>query len=177
MLPSQTKFTPTPNQKVLILEHVCYEINSFLDLIKTYHPITKQNSPSDNYQLEILLLHSRVLIEFFENKKRSTYQKNGKKIENKDVLPNDFGFPARSVEIPSGYYKRMNTALAHLSYSRIDDDPEWNLSNMYLPLLKRCEEFVNHILSSQSKMLDAEKTQKWELLNKKLKETLGQEAR
>ena len=65
-----------------------------------------------------MLVHVRVLKDFFEQKNRKVRRDGKNEVELDDVLSSDLGFPATPLELPEEYQARINTEIVHLSYSR-----------------------------------------------------------
>ena len=96
-----------------------------------------------NAYLESMLVHVRVLKDFFE---RSTRKFNPKtQQEQDDVLSSDFGFRAAPVGLPEEIQTRINKELVQLSYSRSKrvtiEEKNWNFAPL-LPLVIRSIEFI-----------------------------------
>src|SRR5262249_47048867 len=95
-----------------------------------------------NALVESMLIHGRAGQGFFEDTGRRAWRG----IERDDILSSDFGFPARPLALPVDYRSRINTEVAHLSYTRARrasiKDREWEPVS-FLPLLIRCIEFID----------------------------------
>lgn len=131
-------YSPDARERAAVLRHICYEIEqiAFLAMIPPGVGVEA------NARTESWLLHVRNLRAFFEDSKRS---RGG---ENDDVLCEDFGFPAESLNLPPGTRERLHRRLAHLSYSRVwhtEDDTRWPRQLM-IPVLERSIAFALHVL-------------------------------
>ena len=93
---NQDQIFPTSEQKEKILDAVFYEIEQLLFACSYKSGIINV----DNALLESTLLHSRVLLDFYEKSKRRTRRKGKQTIEMDDVLAEDFDFQARVIQIP-----------------------------------------------------------------------------
>jgi len=151
------KFIPADEQLMNMLPHIHHEIFQMTETLWTGTSMLKDLSGKvcqmqlENDLWRSCLIHARILLDFFEFEKRRTrYDK-----EMDDVLSADYGFQAQKVEIVSHYRVMMNRDLAHLTYSRADRKVAEYLSpitKVFLPLLQRCAEFSEHLLSTD--MLD-----------------------
>lgn len=161
-------FDPDSRQRFVALGHVCYEIEQIAALVAKYRLITRPERLDDNTQLEMLLLHLRVLLDFFEDENRRTKPRVNPPEEDDDVLAKDFGFGVADIDIPKHYRERLNKDLAHLTYSRAGET--WVIDDIARPLLSRCQKFAAHVLRSQtgSLQLDAESRARWAELNQEL---------
>lgn len=141
--------TPTTAQRISILPHVRYEIEILFGM-----PAVKGNTHVENAMLESLLVHARVLKEFFDSKSR--YKDN--------VIPSDFGFTSEDTGISQDVVGRMHKDLAHLSYSRLDRTPDtkrWVFKNFIPKLKTRCVDFAYYLLNECDLDIPAEEKQKW----------------
>jgi hypothetical protein len=173
---------PSNSQRKDALGHVRYEIEQLVELTAKYQPITKPIRLGDNAELETLLLHVRVLLDFFQHGTRTRKPRKriflfslwfiqlslGEAEELDDVLAMDFEFKARDIPIPKKHQGRLNKELAHLTYSRAG--ARWVIVDIAKPLLERCKEFTMHVLSSRvvALYLDDTARDKWVKLDRKL---------
>ena len=136
-------YRPTADELLKALDAVYYEIKQLVDMIAptTGHPAL------DNAVVESRLLHVRNLLDFFAFDSR----------KNDDVLGTHYGFPLSPVAIDETYDSRLNKDLAHLTYSRTkrtQATKPWPVHLVVVPVLKRCSEFIAHILETRSVFAD-----------------------
>ncbi len=135
-------FVPTQDQKSKAPDMVIYEIQMFfysLDVWRCNPNISNQlGGFLHNACLEVTLVHSRVLLGFFEC--------SSTKRHNDDVLSVDIGFPDKPIEQSKKLRQDINKRLAHLTYSRLSfqdkEAMDWSYE-LFEPLEKRCNEFLN----------------------------------
>src|SRR5215468_6524119 len=150
-------YTPTDDEKLHALGHVYYEIEQFYNCIVLQGlQVQMPNGTSPEIQkafqkafqnacLESMLVHVRVLKDFFEQASRRVDRKTQQEMD--DVLSSDFGFKkaATIVELPQETQRRINKELVHLTYSRQKretfDEKKWDFDPI-LPLVMRCIEFM-----------------------------------
>jgi hypothetical protein len=153
-------FTPTQEEKASALSDVAYEVEQILyDLnsLKRLDNPTSTNQLEVNAHLEALLLHTRVLLDFFEHPTR----------EQDDVLATDYEFSARDIGIDGKFRGRLNKDLAHLTYSRqkrLGDAKSWNIAELLSPLLERFSEFADHVVATWLDFLLPHQRTRWERL-------------
>ena len=141
------QFVPTSDQKKKILKAIFYEIEQLLFACSYKSGIINV----DNALLESTLLHSRVLLDFYEKSKRRTRRKGKQTIELDDVLAEDFDFHARDIQIPRNDRARLNKDLAHITYSRTSrtsGDKWWDIGQVVFPILHRSIEFLEHLIGN-----------------------------
>ena len=149
-----TTFTPSQTQLTGALDDIAYETEQLIGIC--FHMIRHGPGPEQataenqeailtaNVYLEAFLLHTRVLLDFFESRTRSSRHGN----ELDDVLALDYGFPATPVGIDRRLRERINQDLTHLSYSRTlrqGSAKDWLPEPMARALLARCDEFAAHL--------------------------------
>jgi hypothetical protein len=128
-------FAPTTSQKVLALdEHVHYEIEQFvIGIACMFGKVANQYS--ENVLVEATLVHTRILLDFFQTKEAKRFKD--------DVLAADYDFPVSPVGIPKADEDRLNKEVAHLTYSRLKvKDKRWNWEVIAPPMLERIAEFI-----------------------------------
>lgn len=139
------RYTPTDEDKAEALGSVFYEIQQ---LWASSHLIGRQALVMNAF-LESMLVHVRVLLDFFERDTRSVFGPPSNRSENDDVLSTDYGFGARPVDLHPQYRTRLNKDLAHLSYSRnkrqLPGDKSWPRQEVIRPLIERCIEFIDSL--------------------------------
>jgi hypothetical protein len=136
------RYTPSEIEKDRALGDVFYEIQQLW--ISTH--LTTDNPLVNNAFLESSLVHVRVLLDFFERSKRSTWRDGKEYHENDDVLSVDYEFEARPINITEIYRQRLNKDLVHLAYSRGSRLPEsrgWPREEVVIPIIERSIEFID----------------------------------
>ena len=102
-------------------------------------------------------MHTRVLLDFFQKPNR----------KKKDVLAIDYDFGLQQIDIEDKYKTRLDTELAHLTYSRLERGPmekDWDLSPIMQKMISPIKEFINHLLKSDYLLLDSKEYQEWKQL-------------
>jgi hypothetical protein len=133
-------YIPTQDEKTAGLGAALYEMGQFCNCV-AYLP-----QPLDpaviNALVESMLIHFRVLLDFFE---RANRRKDRSGAEYDDVLSSDFGYPPSPVALPTNYRSGINTEITHLSYARARrlrrEDKTWE-SAALLPLVTRSIDFI-----------------------------------
>jgi hypothetical protein len=141
------KYSLPPHQPTAVLREVVYQIEVLV--------ATSNAGTSDTLinvaLLESRLLHTKNLIDFFEKTRHTTPLPFRVKIANRDALAQDYGFPARPVAISDQNKQRLNKAVAFMTRERnryrLPDDMYWLSHFTLLPLLIRCKEFVEYLLT------------------------------
>src|SRR5262245_479409 len=111
-MPKTIPYTPDEVERTHGLSAVLYEMQQYcicMNWLRELADLSLQNA-----LVESMLIHVRALQDFFEATSRRTWRG----IEHDDILSSDFGFPARPLALPTDYRSRINTELAHLSYTR-----------------------------------------------------------
>ena len=138
-----TTFNPTLAQRLSALdEHVHYEISQLIQ-----SNVSTGNQGIDNALLESALVHMRALLDFFEHSKRSRFHNT----EMDDVLSLDYYFPAEKIALPELYRQKLNKDLAHITYSRGKrsiSDKNWPNDQVFPPMLNRCQEFIEFLITN-----------------------------
>ncbi len=83
------------------------------------------------------------------------------------MIPSDFGFDAKSVDIPKNISKRFNKDLSHISYSRLKQTPEtqkWTYADFINPIKSRCIEFARFIINNYKDKMSKGELSRWENL-------------
>ena len=154
--PPPVRFVPTEADRIGSLTHVAYEMEQIRDLLSTF---PREQGLQMNAWLEALLIHVRLLLDFFEYTRRSVTKGQ----ENDDVLACDYGFPASHVEISTIFRERLNKDLAHLSYSRqkrLGAAKQWDVRDLS-PLLVRCREFAEHVCENWADKVSPDVRARW----------------
>jgi hypothetical protein len=139
------RYNPTTTEKADALGSVFYELQQ---LWLSSHLIGEPQAVMNAF-LESMLVHVRVLLDFFERDQRSTYRSELGPTENDDVLACDFGFQASPVDLNRTYRARLNKDLVHLAYSRntrqLPDEKAWPRRDVVRPLIERAIEFIDSL--------------------------------
>jgi hypothetical protein len=152
-------YTPTPTETAAALSDVAYEIEQILGGLVTWAPT---DPVTHNARLEALLLHTRVVLEFFEHSRR----------ERDNVLAIDYQFSARAVPLDSKLRERLNKDLVHLTYSRqqrLGPAKNWNLKQLLTPLLECSRQFADHVVATRLNSLPADQQERWQKLSGSMK--------
>lgn len=130
---------PSEEERRKIVKKIIYE---FEMLEYCYEKLSKSRSKNGGMQnlfIEGFLLHARILKGFFVDKKRKD-----------DVSATDFVDSQKWMEVKSKlcYYleenrERLNKYLAHLSYSRLQNDKQWEYKKIYDELVEAWKKFYN----------------------------------
>ena len=137
----RVEYRPTAVAKTHALGPVYYEIQQFCKsaLLRLDAP---SFTPEANAYLESMLVHVRVLTDFFGRATRPT--RNGEELD--DVLSCDFKFPATPLGLPEDYQTRINKELVHLTYTRAtrvtNEEKNWEFVPL-VRLVNRCIEFMD----------------------------------
>lgn len=153
-------YNPTTDEVAGALPHVAYEVKQTLGLLQNLNSCT--DGYTKNARLEALLLHARVLLDFFEHTRR----------EKDNVLATAYGYPASEIKIDDGLRNRLNKDLAHLTYSRLQRqgaETNWDLGSLLKPILVRFSEFADHVVETKLNMLPAAEQTRWRVLAATLK--------
>lgn len=156
-------YQPTADEKSAALFDVAYEVEQIIALTASWPP---QHGLQENAWLEATLIHTRLLLDFFEHSSRSVRRDR----ENNDVLAADYGFPSTAVAINAAFRDRINKDVAHLSYSRqqrVGSGKTWDLRDLR-PLLDRGKEFAEYVNAHWASQLSAEQITRWCELARKL---------
>jgi len=105
------------------------------------------HDPTDYCQWEMInfsrMGHARVLYVFLETKTEDR--------SKDDVLAEDYGFRAESIDLPPKDRRRLNKDLFHLTYSRLRHTPASKLwpDSILSRLLEPCLRFMEHVRSQE----------------------------
>jgi len=159
-----TPYTPGEDEMLHALGHVYYEIQQFYWCIVLQSQMPKETFRAiQNAYFESMLVHVRVLKDFFEQPSRRVDRKTQQEMD--DVLSSDFGFKkaAMIVELPQETQRRINKELVHLTYSRQKrvtfDEKKWDFDPI-LPLVMRCIEFMQSRTDEELQRMDVYRVQK-----------------
>jgi hypothetical protein len=137
---------PTTDQICGALEHVRYEIESFLQTPEYDHS-NKALEESVEFRK---MAHCRVLHEFLtmQAQKRDSDTRYGD-----NIVSEDYGFTAKEVypKDRRALLDRFNKDLFHLTYERLKRTPQtkpWPRHLLFPPVAQRAREFIEHILTN-----------------------------
>ena len=144
---------PTPDQIAQALEHVRYEIESFLQT----PDYCRSNKALEESVYFRKMAHCRVLYDFFTTKEEDRNQRND------DIVSEDFCFQAQELygDKPRELLDRFNKHLFHLTYDRLNRTPDtkaWPMDLLFPPVAQRSREFIYHILRNSALGVSAELT-------------------
>jgi len=139
------------------LDEIYYEMVQFVRLIKEKAP----NETVSNALVESRLLHVRNLVELFKHKDHP----------DDNILATHYGFPRNPIEIDK-YGTDLNKCLAHLTYSRVGVNQRWPRDKVDVPVLRRCIEFIDHILRERQSFAQTGPNN-WSDLKQELQEELS----
>ena len=149
-------FRPTPEQVDAAIDpRVLHEMRQLTTLLSKWPEWNRSCHSNKCACLESLLLHARVLKDFFE--------KSARQGNHDDVLAVDYGFLAKPVELGGSVSERLNKDLAHLTYASVLrplEGKQWT-SDMLAPLIERCNEFILFILKTRGPNWTDSQVQPW----------------
>ena len=141
---------PTEQQIADGMRLVHYEMWRLLSVCN----LTGKTEDEERVYLEAVLVHVRILIEFF-----------AKKVPTDDSMHHThYGVSVPPVELDGNYIRRLHKDLSHLSYDRLKRHEKWNLKNVIPPVIKRCIDFMRKVLDSPPEGAKPEELRKWEEL-------------
>ncbi|MGD0814194.1 MAG: hypothetical protein ABSA83_11360 [Verrucomicrobiota bacterium] len=156
-------WAPSQQEIADILPHVRYEIEHAF--------FAPKDVPNDWHIRESLylamLMHSRLLLDFFEYTHRNP--KRGRK--KHDVLCDDFHFPSTLVQLSLDAEERLDRDIAHLTYFRLRHTAAtkpWPVDDILRPLRDRATDFVAHVIKNPPPTSAPEEIEKWKFLYQKL---------
>jgi len=151
----------TDDDRANALDDLYYEIQQLCISIQLLHERVGHSDAARNAFLESALVHFRVVLDFFEPRKR----------KDDDVLCSDYGFEPRDVELDAEVRKRLNKRLMHLSYlrarQRSAEDKAWALPAEARPLVSRSIEFIAFLGSEDVRLGDKSRSD-WQRLREVL---------
>jgi hypothetical protein len=143
-------YIPTPDEKTAGLGAAFYEMQQFCNCVRVLW--TALDQAAENSFLESMLIHVRVLQDFFQKDRRRLF----KGTELDDVLSKDFGYPSASIPLRADYESRIDKEVAHLTYTRAQrltrQQKEWD-PVAFLPLVIRCILFIEFIETHDEEIL------------------------
>ena len=135
---NKKEYHPTDIEIEQAVALIYYEIKQLIDSTLLSQDV--KDIRFKNAFVESVLVHTRILIEFFENERRW----------KDDVLTSDFGFSPKKLNISDHDRDRLNKDLAHLTYSRLNrshEEKNWDYINVVLPILIRASEYIKFLLN------------------------------
>ena len=166
------KYKPNNKDRDHGLDSIYYEIRMFAYCAESSLNF-QGNGEEESILLESLLLHIRILLEFFEKDGRMAFWKKGVKMENDTILSKDYSFKPQPIKIPEICRERLNPDLAHLSYSRHKKissiDKRWKIKDIVVPIARKCLEFLEFLGDSNLEKSIKRSLVNWKCLNNKLK--------
>jgi len=160
-------YVPCEAEKSRALGDVFYEIQQ---LWASTH-LTSDQPLVMNAFLESVLIHVRVLLDFFERAHRSKRRDGDLTRENDDVLAADYGFDARPIDLAEIYRERLNKDLVHLTYSRghrLPDSKPWPREEVVIPVVERAIEFIDFLDDDRLRATPGVGVAQWRELRKNL---------
>lgn len=171
------RFAPTRDQLLASLDDVYYEIDQMVRTIlleehwSLIAALRDCGTTITNALLESRLLHIRSLLEFFQREQRTIVKRK----ELDDVLSKDYGYQAAPIDIDAAYIERLNKDLAHLTYARIErtaESKKWPLVKVVVPILKRCDDFIGFVATSDLLKSQRSKVDNWNSLRARIQAQL-----
>lgn len=166
------KCKPSDKDRDHGLDSIYYEMRMFAYCAESSLEFQGEGE-KESILLESLLLHIRILLEFFEKDCRTVFRKKGVRIENDTILSKDYRFNPQPIKIPKIYRERLNPDLAHLSYSRHKKissiDKSWKIKDIVVPIARKCIEFLECLGNSKLEKSIKYSLVDWKCLKNKLK--------
>jgi hypothetical protein len=130
--------------KIKALHHVLYEIER---LTACGPQLTDTRLDVRRSIIESRLLHTRCLNDFFKHTQSWRDQ-----MGNDDVIASDFGYDPeatsdKTLPISPDMVRKINKFLSHVTYSRADEQPEWDFPETWNPLMTQSVKFLEHLLT------------------------------
>jgi hypothetical protein len=151
-----TRFSPTERDRAMALRCIRYEFTHAL--MTPIHDEFGRPLPAEQF-LVPWLVHCRNVIAFLQARDR--------KGDLDDVIPRDFDFPQRNLELPDGIERRLNKDLAHITYERThrsSEDKQWSRQMIMPHILPACRAFAAHVLTAPPQGTSEEEIQAWRSL-------------
>ena len=140
----------TDKEKIPALGAALYEMQQFCNCVEVLRKGPDQ--VTENAFLESMLIHVRVLQDFFQ--KGTRRHRKGKELD--DVLSKDFEFLPEPIPLRPDYESRIDKEVAHLTYSRARRitraEKEWE-PDAFLELVIRCIKFIEFIETHDQEIL------------------------
>jgi len=130
--PKSPPFNPPDAEKVRLLPHVRWEVDRLAAEFDLFL------EKGERRELELTLLHARVLADFFDRRR-----------EQFEVVSGDYGYrhPVKPV-LEGADRTRINQHLPHLTYLRDSPAPKWRVAQICLPILLACAAFSRHVATT-----------------------------
>jgi len=139
----------TPEQKKEGLVHVRYEMRRLRECYDRWNALHDgvYTQSEMNDLIELTLLHSRTILDFFEYSCGHSKIRPQKAFKN-DIVSEDYNWPAKAIAIDRKIKTRIDKEIAHLSYFRCGltcEQKRWR-PELFVPLLlKQSVAFLAHI--------------------------------
>ena len=139
----------TPAQKKEGLTHVRYEMGRLAECYRRWRALRPGRSTQSevNDLIELTLLHSRAVLDFFEYGRGHAKIRKRKAFDD-DIVSEDYDWPATAIKIDRKIKTRIDKEIAHLSYFRCGltrEQKRWQ-PELFVPvLLERSAAFLAHI--------------------------------
>jgi hypothetical protein len=160
MAKARAAFVPSAEEKTEVFHN-----SLWYEVVFTFG--VPAHDPTDYCQWEAInfsrMGHARVLYAFLETKTEDR--------SKDDVLAEDYGFPAESVDLPPEDRLRLNKDLFHLTYSRLRHTPAskpWP-DSILSSLLEPCLRFMEHVRHQEELFLSQAELANWIRLMELLK--------
>ena len=112
-----------------------------------------------NDLIELILLHARAVLDFFECSRADAKIKRGaKRAFDDDIISEDYGWPPCEIPINRKIKTRINKEVAHLSYARCGltiEQKKWDFDAFVPVLLEHCGKFLQHLSERHSDQLSS----------------------
>ncbi len=144
----------TETQSVHALDHVCYEIGRLAELYVRYLNTGAKTTAAvrDNDLVELIVIHARCLLDFFQTKKLDQSHKTKadklKRAQNTDIIAENFHWLAKKLDVAAETVERMNKEVAHLTQFRCTQTEitkQWLFKDFVPVILKECENFIAYV--------------------------------
>jgi hypothetical protein len=135
----------TPQQRAV--EHICYEVGSLLRHFDRWSRKQLATPCDVNDTIELILIHSRNLIDFFEMTRTATASRH-RRAQTDGVIADDYRFPYDPFQITDGVKRRIEKEVAHLTYSRCglsQAEKSWDFPSIVPEILRRCYSFLRYV--------------------------------
>ena len=133
------------------IEHICYEMKRMKECYERWLQIRLRGGSQIevNDLIELILLHTRAVLDFFECSRVDAKITAGtKKAFPDDIISEDYGWSSSEIPIDRMIKARINKEIAHLSYARCGltkKQKEWPFDTFVPELLEHCEKFLEHL--------------------------------
>ena len=138
------------NRQQLGIGHVCYEIERLCECYERWLALQSRRAAQRemNDLIELVLLHARAVLDFFEHSGNFKKTKCNKGDTDDDIVADHYEWPARKIRIDRKVKTRINKEIAHLSYFRCGltkEEKTWHFATFVPILLRQSREFLIHV--------------------------------